>query len=150
MRKRHMICAVCVLLCIGAGAQVFGEDGARPQESLNVVAESDIEWLWGEVTAVDPAAKIVTIKYLDYELDQEKEIVISTDDKTTYENIASFAEIKTSDTLSVDYSIAGQKNIARNISVEKADGEMSAQEEVSSSETSGSSEAPQAEVPAGT
>lgn len=81
---------------------------------------SDILWLWGEVTAVDAQKRQLSVKYLDYDMDAEKEAVIKADDKTTYENANSFADIKVSDTVSVDY-VTGPDGayLARHISVER-------------------------------
>ncbi len=82
--------------------------------------ETEIQWVWGEVISVDAPNSSVTVKYLDYETDSEKEMVILTDAKTTYENIQSVAEIKPADTLSIDYVVTIEgKNLAKNISVEK-------------------------------
>jgi hypothetical protein len=82
--------------------------------------KNDTQWAWGEVTNLDIQAKTVTIKYLDYEADQEKELVLVIDDKTTFENIKGLEEIKIKDTLSVDYVIVpDNKNIAKNINLEK-------------------------------
>jgi len=84
--------------------------------------EADMQWAWGEVTNLDNQAKTVTLKYLDYETDQEKELVLIIDEKTAFENIKDFSELKLKDTLSVDYIIeADNKNIAKNISFEKPD-----------------------------
>ncbi|MFA5004976.1 MAG: hypothetical protein WC561_02465 [Candidatus Omnitrophota bacterium] len=82
---------------------------------------SDTQWVWGEVTSVDALANTLTLKYLDYEADQEKSIVLSVDENTAYENINSIGELKEKDVLSVDYVIAEDKNIAKNISLEKLD-----------------------------
>ncbi len=84
--------------------------------------EPEIQWIWGEVTAVDPVAKTISIKYLDYETDQEKDITVVTNDATTYENAKVIEEIKPQDTVSVDYvAVAEGNNVAKNISVEKPD-----------------------------
>jgi biopolymer transport protein ExbD len=84
--------------------------------------ENNTQWVWGEVTNLDNQAKTLTLKYLDYETDQEKELVLTIDEKTTYENIKSFDEIKVKDTLSVDYATGPEdKNIVKNISLEKPD-----------------------------
>jgi hypothetical protein len=84
--------------------------------------ENDTQWTWGEVVSLDSAAKTVTLKYLDYETDQEKNIVLAIDEKTTFENIKSFDEIKVKDTLSIDYTVAPDgKNIAKNIGLESPD-----------------------------
>jgi hypothetical protein len=84
--------------------------------------ENDTQWAWGEVTNVDSQAKTFTLKYLDYETDQEKELVLNVDEKTAFENIKGLDEIKIKDTLSIDYLVgADNKNIAKNVSFEKPD-----------------------------
>jgi biopolymer transport protein ExbD len=85
------------------------------------VVRSDTQWVWGEVMSTDSQEKNLTLKYLDYEADQEKNIVLSVDDNTAYENIKSIDQIKEKDVLSVDYLIVDGKNIAKNISLEKLD-----------------------------
>jgi hypothetical protein len=91
------------------------------QES-SVPKEADMQWAWGEVTGLDNQTQTVTLKYLDYETDQEKELVLAVDEKTTFENIKDFNELKLKDTLSIDYIIGvDNKNIAKNISFEKPD-----------------------------
>jgi len=83
---------------------------------------NNAQWAWGEVTNLDGQAKTLTLKYLDYETDQEKELILAVDEKTTYDNIKSFDEIKIKDTLSVDYAAGpGDKYIAKNISLETPD-----------------------------
>ncbi len=82
--------------------------------------EPDMQWLWGEVKSVDAASKELTVNYLDYESDNEKEVEIYTDDKTNFENIKSLTDIKLKDTVSVDYVLTpDNKYLARLISVEK-------------------------------
>lgn len=84
--------------------------------------ENDIQWAWGEITNLDVQSNTITLKYLDYETDQEKDLVLVVDEKTTFENIKDFSELKLNDTLSVDYMLGeGNKNIAKNISFEKPD-----------------------------
>ena len=84
--------------------------------------EVDTQWAWGEVTSLDSQAKTLSLKYFDYETDQEKELVLAVDEKTAYENIKSFDEIKIKDTLSIDYTAGPEnKNVAKNISLERPD-----------------------------
>ncbi|MDD5464798.1 MAG: hypothetical protein PHP73_00380 [Candidatus Omnitrophica bacterium] len=84
--------------------------------------ENETQWAWGEVTNLDAQAKTLTLKCLDYETDQEKNIVLTVDEKTGFENIKSFDEIKINDTLSIDYTVGSDgKNIAKNINFEKPD-----------------------------
>lgn len=113
----------------------FGQDNATSPETQQspaaaqeetvapVPSDSDIQWLWGEVGAVDSQNKEITIKYLDYETDNEKEIKITVEDKTTFENVKSINDIKANDTISVDYVFSADgKYVAKNISVEKPEG----------------------------
>ncbi|MCX5709475.1 MAG: hypothetical protein NT088_01935 [Candidatus Omnitrophica bacterium] len=105
---------------------VVGREVAPSAQDAGVVAsavqsEPEILWVWGEVTAVDAVNKTLTLKYLDYETDQEKDINISVDDKTTYESVKSLDEIKIKNTLSVDYTAKDGINIAKNISLEKGE-----------------------------
>jgi hypothetical protein len=93
-----------------------------PQEAVSAQDESDIQWAWGEVVNLDNAAKTITLKYLDYETDQEKDILLIVNEKTAFENIKGFDDIKIKDTLSIDYAVASDgKNIARNIGLESPD-----------------------------
>lgn len=83
---------------------------------------NETQWAWGEVTNLDAQAKTLTLKYLDYETDQEKDLVLAVDEKTVFENIKSLDEIKINDTLSIDYAVGSDgKNIAKNINFEKPD-----------------------------
>jgi hypothetical protein len=87
--------------------------------------EPQTQWLWGEAVSVDTTNKMLSVKYFDYETDQEKDIAITTDDQTSYENVSSLSEIKIKDALSIDYIIgADGKNIAKLISVEKPESPM--------------------------
>ncbi|MCM8800084.1 MAG: hypothetical protein NC900_05110 [Candidatus Omnitrophica bacterium] len=79
----------------------------------------EFQWIWGEVISVDTNNKQINIKYFDYETDTEKEMLISIDENTTYEGVNSLLEIKPEDTVSIDYVIKDNKNIARLITIEK-------------------------------
>jgi len=137
MRRRKMSLKKMVILsglAIGIMATtqiVFAEEAAvAPADPAGITAnqqvslpkDSDMQWAWGEVTNLDNQAKTVTLKYLDYETDQEKDLVLTVDAKTTFENIKGFDELKLKDTLSVDYAVGlDNNNIAKNISFEKPD-----------------------------
>jgi hypothetical protein len=109
---------------IGAQGPESGQEESAvttvaPQETVPAQSESDTQWAWGEVVSLDETAKTITLKYLDYETDQEKDIILVLDDKTVFENIKGFEDIKVKDALSVDYTVAPDgKNIARNIGLE--------------------------------
>ena len=124
--------AVTTLIAFAAEEVKTGAESpaAIPADSVAPVSttqapsqnENNTQWTWGEVVNLDNAGKTITLKYLDYETDQEKDIVLAVDEKTTFENIKSFEGIKVKDTLSIDYTAAsGGKNIAKNISLESPD-----------------------------
>jgi len=86
----------------------------------SVSSGADLLWIWGEVALVDIASKQLSIRYLDYETDLEKEMVVAVDAKTVFENVASLEEIKPLDTASIDYVVSPEgKNLAKMISIEK-------------------------------
>jgi len=117
-----MFGALVLLITITAFA-AFAEQGGVTAPAAPLQNENNAQWAWGEVTNLDSQAKTLTLKYLDYETDQEKELLLAVDEKTTYENIKSFDEIKVKDTLSIDYAATpvGDKYIAKNISLENPD-----------------------------
>ncbi|MDD4980206.1 MAG: hypothetical protein PHC54_02885 [Candidatus Omnitrophica bacterium] len=137
-RQTIITMSITFLLTFCAGILLFAQDletqdTAMPQKSrgaaiatqqpITAAAEPEVEWLWGEVVSIDTDSKQLLVRCLDYETDTEKVISININEKTTYENAKSLAEIKTQDTLSIDYVAAlDGKNIARNISVEKDEG----------------------------
>lgn len=90
--------------------------------SQEVQKESETLWLWGEVVSIDNQNNNLSVKYLDFETDQEKEMSINVDEKTTYENIKSLDELKPKDNVSIDYipGLEG-KNLAKNIVVENSE-----------------------------
>lgn len=137
--KAPVLILIISLIFLNIGF-IFAEEGAPPaeeeeatqpppqpevaatQENIQATAENEPEtlWLWGEAASVDAQNNEITVKYLDYETDNEKEIKITADSKTKYENAGSLNDVKPSDTVSIDYIItADSKNLAKNISVEK-------------------------------
>jgi len=110
---------------ISMGLSFSQEPATQVETTPETQVEPQTQWLWGEVVSVDVANKTLVVKYLDYEIDQEKDITITTDDQTSYENVNSLSEIKIKDALSIDYIIgADGKNIAKLISVEKPESPM--------------------------
>ena len=122
---------IAVTTNVDSTADVSISQSSMPPAALE--KEGDSQWVWGEVVSLDNQAKTITLKYLDYETDQEKELVLIVDDRTSYENVKSFNEIKVKDTLSVDYAVESEsKNNAKNISLEKPEGVPSAPAQVDS------------------
>jgi len=111
---------IAVTTNLDSTADVSISQSSMPPAALE--KEGDSQWVWGEVVSLDSQAKTITLKYLDYETDQEKELVLIVDNRTAYENVKSFDEIKVKDTLSIDYTVAlDGKNIAKNIGLESPD-----------------------------
>ena len=103
---------------------------AQEESEAEISADSELQWVWGEVVSLDAANQQILIKYFDYENDTEKEMNINVDGNTTYENAQSIEEIKPADTVSIDYMVGTDgKNIAKNISIEKAESTPGASEE---------------------
>ena len=122
--SRHLVLTIATLIAgifLSAGLCLAQENKPAQDQAVST-GEPDILWLWGEVSLVDADKGTITVKYLDYETDTEKEAVIYADEKTTYENVSAIAEIKPKDIVSIDYIAGAQgSNVARNISVEKPD-----------------------------
>lgn len=89
-----------------------------PQAVEPPAPEEEVSWLWGEVKAVDPAASSLTVMYMDYQTDEEKEMVLTIDARTQFEASNGLSGIKVGDTASIDYAVEGGRNVARNISIE--------------------------------
>lgn len=99
-------------------------------QEIPTAAEAQTQWLWGEVVSVNTQNNEVVVKYLDYETEEEKEIVITVNDETVYENVSTLSEITAQDAVSIDYIVSAEgKNIAKHISVEKPEVPLAPQEE---------------------
>ncbi len=119
-RKSGLRNTVCLAAAVLATALMSAVSRAETIQDKAQAEEPQMQWVWGEIVSLDRQKKEMSIKYLDYEMDQEKEIAIDIDDTTTFENAQSLEDLKQGDTLSIDYTVsAGGKNIARNVSVEK-------------------------------
>jgi hypothetical protein len=114
------ITGLCFMLNTGL---TLGQEPPEAKEPSSAATqeknEPDTQWVWGEVASIDAQDKVLTLKYLDYDTDEEKELLLAVDDLTGYENVQSLEEIKVKDFLSVDYISGDGKNTARSISLEK-------------------------------
>lgn len=122
--KKFAVLSGFIILITVTTLIAFAEEPAvaAAEQPAAPKSENETQWAWGEVTNVDVQARTLTLKYLDYETDQEKDLVLAVDEKTAFENIKNFDEIKINDTLSVDYMVGSDgKNIAKNINFEKPD-----------------------------
>ena len=120
MKKIFILAFILGASLINIGLIYSQEEPVSEPQAPETAVATETQWVWGEIVTVDAKNKSVLVKYLDYETDQEKEISITTDDKTTFEGVVNTEEIKPSDTVSIDYIIgADGKNVATNVSVEK-------------------------------
>jgi hypothetical protein len=128
LRKFILLFGLAVLMMATTQIVMASEVGAGPANSEIIDPnrppniESELQWAWGEVTNLDSQARTVTLKYLDYETDEEKEMVLVVNEGTTFENVKDFNELKVKDTLSVDYiNTVDNRSVAKTISFEKPD-----------------------------
>lgn len=123
VNMRIVLIAIFSLILIGIGS-AFSQEASRaevnPAVPQEAAFEPETQWIWGEVISIDAAKGQAIVKYLDYENDIEKEITITVNEKTAYENLVSLDQLKPKDTVSIDYTVTSDEiNIAKNISVEK-------------------------------
>lgn len=99
--------------------QAEAPTATQAQPEITPIPDENISWVWGEVKSVDPVSMTFNIIYMDYQTDEEKELVLSADHETKLEGASDFSGIKAGDTASIDYIVKDGKNIPRNISIEK-------------------------------
>ncbi|TAN62654.1 hypothetical protein EPN16_01080 [bacterium] len=94
---------------------------APAQESAPAapMQEEGISWVWGEVKSVDGAASTLTVTYMDYQTNEEKDLSLTVDSQTEFEGVKDLSEIKPGNTSSIDYIVKDSKNIVRHISIEE-------------------------------
>ncbi len=123
VNMRIVLIAIFSLILIGIGfafSQEASKAEVNPAVPEEAAFEPETQWIWGEVISIDAAKGQAIVKYLDYENDIEKEITITVNEKTAYENLVSLDQLKPKDTVSIDYTVTSDEiNIAKNISVEK-------------------------------
>lgn len=121
--KAKSVLILSLIVCLSfINGEAMSASTETEQQAPEAKPEQATQWLWGEVASVDLLNKSLVVKYLDYETDSDKEAIIAVDDKTVYENIKAIDELRARDTVSIDYTAGpGGNNIAKNISVEKAE-----------------------------
>ena len=126
-------------MCVGYGVLGFCQQEVPVPIDENIISETglvdeNISWVWGEVKNVDYISSKFNILYMDYQTDDEKELVLTVNQDTKLEGINDFNSLKAGDTVGIDYFSDADNNIAKNISVEK----LEEPSEVSSPEASSS------------
>lgn len=121
-RKIVLILVTAVFLTLSLPIVSFCQEQA---------AESEIQWIWGEAISIDIPKNELLIQYLDYDTDEDRQISISVDDKTSFENASSLLDIKPHEVVIVDFlAYPDGKNIAKNINVEKPEIESAAKQAI--------------------
>jgi len=116
MRKIAKLIILIVVLSLGSFVW------AQAETSDTSKAQSNTDWLWGEVVSVDVNASSLLVSYLDFNLDEEKQIVIKIDAQTVLEGAKSVAEISAGDIVSIDFVKENETtNLGKKVLVEKPD-----------------------------
>ncbi len=120
MRALRLFFVLSLFLFAAVGLS-FAESEPAGSQAVDVDSDaSDLQWAWGEVVKTDAQDNSVTVKYLDFESGQEKEISVFLDSATVLENFKALSELNPSDTLSVDYVKDKEgKGIAKILTLEK-------------------------------
>ena len=102
-------------------SQVVGEVAVPAQtESVKAANPEEIS-IYGEIKSVNVAANSITVKYYDYDSDNEKSVEITADNNTKMEGVPAISDIKQGNWADINYTVVNGKNIAKSIVVEKDD-----------------------------
>ena len=116
MKRSVSVLFMLVVFFSLATAQTFSQQEALAQEKSECLRE---KWLLGDVITLDLESSQLTVNYVDHNTNQQKEITISVDEETRYENINSLQDIKVGDAVFIEYKISPEgEAIALNISIE--------------------------------
>ena len=116
MKRSALVLFMLVVFFSLATVQTFSQQEALAQEKSGCLSE---KWLLGDVIALDLESSQLIVSYLDHNTNQQKEITLSVDEETRYENINSLQDVKVDDAVFIEYKISPEgKAIALNISIE--------------------------------
>ncbi|MCU0651846.1 MAG: hypothetical protein MUC39_02765 [Candidatus Omnitrophica bacterium] len=124
INKGLILISALFLVFVGVNIAVSNDESniIRGPSMQPVIPDPEMQWVWGEVLVADPVSNKIILKYLDYETENEKDMNISVNELTTYDNLSSLTQLKPTDTISVDYVVTPEGvNLAKNISIEKSE-----------------------------
>ena len=102
-------------------SQVVGEVAVPAQtESVKAANPEEIS-IYGEIKSVNVAANSITVKYYDYDSDNEKSVEITADNNTKMEGVPAISDIKQGNWADINYTVVNGKNVAKSVVVEKDD-----------------------------
>ena len=109
---------VILIVILFSGFLVLVQAGTIEASKIEV----NTDWLWGEVVSVDVSANNLMVRYLDFNIDEEKEATIRIDAQTILEGVKSVAEISAGDIVSIDFVKESDTiNLGKKVLVEKPD-----------------------------
>lgn len=133
MKAKLLVLTLAGVMAVSLAAAAYAQEKPEiPVQDVPAAAspeEENISWVWGEVKSVDPALSTATVIYMDYQTDEEKDLVLEVNAQTKFEGVEDLGALKVGDTAGIDYTIIDGKNIAKNISVEKIEAMPEAVEE---------------------
>lgn len=118
MRISLSLTVLAVIFFFSLMPSVFSQQQAAQPQQAALPPQEEVSWLWGEVKVVDPVSSSLTVLYMDYQTDEEKELLLIIDANTQFEAVQGLNAVKIGDTASIDYVTENGKNIAKNISIE--------------------------------
>lgn len=93
--------------------------------------DTQTQWVWGQVENINLDNNQLILTYLDYDTDEEIQLVLDVNKETTFENVTGLLDIRPADNVSCDFIVTSDaKTIAKNISVERPQVENTSQQEI--------------------
>jgi len=145
--KTRIVCGICLItaMILSFAVPAFSQEKAEqavPNEVKRVEvakegAPAGDMSLYGEVRSVDQAAGSISVQYYDYDSDEEKTTDIVVSKETKLDGAAALAEIKQNDWVDVIYIVAGGKNAAKSIIIEKEEIAQPISDEVTEADVEG-------------
>ncbi len=126
MKRVALVCVIGILsLLLIQGIAIA--QGAKDPEAAPAAAKQSgpkTESIYGEVLALKEDGSSMTVQYYDYDTDEEKNVEISADKNTKFENASALKDVKKGDWVDAAYGVGeAGKNVASSISVEKEEEE---------------------------
>lgn len=114
MKMKTAFLAAWILSNVFMPASLFAEEAA-PADAAAPVEE--MEYSFGEVKSIS-SSQLVLLEY-DYLTDKESDVTYAVDPAVALENAKSLDEIKTGDSVEIDYLTQGDTKLVKTIILEK-------------------------------
>lgn len=117
MRDKLLVLRLAVMVACFSLPAFSQPEAAAPAAPEKAMAE-DVPWVWGEVTSVDAATGVISVRYIDSKEEVEKDLSLCVDSQTKFSNITGIADIKQGSFVSAEYVIQDGKNVIKEVTVE--------------------------------